>query len=123
MAAFDFAGLGFPAYVPVQGSVGSIYANPSGKTTFIKGLVLYNANTSAEAVTVYMVPNSAGSLGTAGATNQIAALSIAAGDTVFFPLNVDGQPILLTGHNDSIQAGTTTASKVNVVPVGDTYTP
>lgn len=44
----------------------AIYANPASTKTYIKLLWLYNTNATPETVTIYYVPDSAGSLGTAG---------------------------------------------------------
>lgn len=100
----------------VASSAGSIYSNPASTKTYIKSLDIFNGNTTLEVVKLYFVPDSAGSLGTAGAANQFAELSIAAKDTVIYE---PGWPITLTDTNDSIQAVTTTASKVTVIVGGD----
>lgn len=100
----------------IGASAASIYANPAVTKTFVKGLVLHNTNTTSETVQVYVVPDSASALGTAGAGNRILVLSLPANDTLFveFPYSVT-----LTDTNDSIQAQTTTASKVTVLLLGD----
>lgn len=100
----------------VAASAGSIYANPASTKTFVRGLVLHNTNGSAETVKVYVVPDSSSSLGTAGAGNRVLNISLPANDTLFveFPYSV-----VLTDTNDSIQAETTTASKVTVLVIGD----
>jgi hypothetical protein len=104
-----------PAIQYIPSSAGSIYANPAGAKSFVKGLQIFNANTTSEIVKIHVVPNSSGSPGTASAANQIGQLSIASGATVWFPLGIDGWPLVLGGTNDSIQAQTTTASKVTVL--------
>ena len=100
----------------VASSVGSIYANPASTKTYIKGFVLFNGNTTSELVKLYAVPDSAAALGTAGAGNQIAEMTLEAKSTMFleFPSS-----LVLTDQNDSIQAVTTTASKVTVIVCGD----
>jgi hypothetical protein len=103
----------------IAATAGSIYTNPAATKSYIKGLIIFNGNTTSETVLLYAVPNSGGSLGTAGVSNQVAALLIVANDTVFFPFNVDGAPTVLDGTNDSIQAVTTTASKVTCLVIGD----
>lgn len=104
-------------YLP--SSAGSLYANPTSTKSFIKGLILFNGNSTTETIKLYVVPDSNSSLGTAGESNQIANLSLPSGDTLFFPLNVDGMPVTLTDHNDSIQGQTTTSSKVTCIVIGD----
>lgn len=100
-------------------TAGSIYANPSSTKSYVKGLMLFNGNTTTEVVKIYVVPDSAGSLGTAGVSNQVGELSVAAKATEYFSLAVEGYPVVLTDTNDSIQASTTTTSKVTVIPFGD----
>lgn len=97
-----------PATLP--STVGSIYSNPASTKTFIKGIVLYNSNTSAETVRLYNVPDVSGSIGTAGDTNQFLDISLAAKETFVFEFPGDGA--VLEDTNDSIQGVTTTASKV-----------
>jgi hypothetical protein len=115
--ALQNAKLADAQYIPA--AAGSIYANPSGVKSYLKGLILFNGNTTAETVKIYIVPDAAAALGVAGVANQVAEISVTAKETVFFPLNVDGMPVVLTDQNDSIQASTTTASKVTVWPIGD----
>lgn len=94
----------------------SIYSNPASTKSFVRGLVLFNGNTMTETVKLYNVPDSAGAVGTAGAGNQFAELALAAKETLMleFPYSV-----VLTDANDSLQASTTTASKVTVQVLGD----
>ena len=100
----------------VAATVGSIYANPASTKTYIRGIVLHNTNTTAEIVELHNVPDSAGSLGTAAATNKFLRVSVAANDTVTVDL---AYPLVLTDTNDSIQAVTTTVSKVTIMLQGD----
>ena len=106
--------LGDIAYIPA--TAGSIYANPSSTKTFVRGLTLHNTNTTTEIVKLYAVPDSTGSLGTAAASNRCLNVSLTANETLLieFPY-----PLVLTDENDSIQAETTTASKVTVLVLGD----
>lgn len=115
--ALQRAKLGDIAYV--ASSAGSIYANPSSTKTLVTGLVLFNGNTTAELVKVYVVPDSSTALGTAGAGNQILEVSLIAKETLVFELPFG---VMLTDQNDSIQATTTTASKVTVIVCGDQIT-
>lgn len=101
-------------YVPA--AAGSIYANPASTKTFIRGLLLHNTNTSAENVKVYVVPDSAGALGAAAAGHLILNLSLPANDTLLVEMPYS---LVLTDTNDSVQAITTTASKVTVIVLGD----
>lgn len=96
----------------IPSTAGSIYANPASTKTFIFGFTLFNSNTTAETVKLYMVPDSGGSLGTAAATNQFLEVSLASLETFVFEAPSDG--IALADTNDAIFAVTTTASKVTV---------
>lgn len=97
-----------PATIP--STAGSLYSNPASTKTFIKGVTLYNSNTTAEVVQLYVVPDSGGSLGTAAATNQILKITMATLETYITEFPGDG--IALNDTNDSLQGVTTTASKV-----------
>ena len=100
----------------VGSSAGSLFSNPASTKTFVRGVVLHNTNTTAETVKVYVVPDSGGALGTAGAGNRVLNILLPANDTLFveFPYSV-----VLSDTNDSIQAETTTASKVTALVIGD----
>lgn len=100
----------------VGSSAGSIYANPSSTKTFIKGFTLHNTNTTSETVKLYVVPDSSSSLGTATSAHLILNVALVANDTLLVELPY---AIVLTDANDSIQAVTTTASKVTVIVHGD----
>lgn len=101
----------------VAASAGAIYANPTAAKTYIRSITLFNGNTTTETVKLYNVPDSAASLGAAAAGNQFAELTLAAKETLI----VDwAYPIVLKDANDSIQAATTTASKVTAMLHGDT---
>lgn len=100
----------------VASSAGSIYSNPASTKTYIRGLVLFNGNTTSELVKLYNVPDSGGSLGTAGVSNQFAELTLTAKETLIMDFDY---PLVLTDTNDSLQASTTTASKVTVMVNGD----
>lgn len=101
-------------YVP--NSAGTLYANPASTKTYIRGLVLFNGNTSAETVKLYNVPDSSGSAGTAGAGNQFTEYSLLQKETLILEFKY---PIVLTDENDTLQGVTTTASKVTVQVLGD----
>jgi hypothetical protein len=97
----------------IASSAGAILTNTT--TTEIKGFVIHNTNTTAETVKLYNVANSGGSVGTASTANKFFERSIAANETYIFDVPY---PITLRANNDTIQAVTTTASKVTVQVVG-----
>lgn len=100
----------------VASTAGSIYTNPASTKTYIKGIVLFNGNTTSEVVKLYNVPNNGASVGTAGLSNQFADITLASGETLMFDLPY---PITIIDENDTIQASTTTSSKVTVQILGD----
>ncbi len=103
-----------PAYV--ASSLGSVYANPAVTKSFIRGIVLHNTNTIVESVSIHMVPNSSGALGTADNSNRIFYVPVQPGETKLLEIPYC---ITLTGTNDAIFAVTPTASKVVIVINGD----
>lgn len=100
----------------VASSVGAIYSNPASTKTFIRAIMLFNGNTATEVVKVYNVPDSSGSAGTASGANQFLEYSLATKETLEV---VFEYPIVLTDTADTLQAATTTASKVTVTISGD----
>lgn len=96
----------------IPSTAGSLYANPTSTKSFVKGITLFNSNTTAEIVKLYQVPDSTGSLGTAAVTNQFLEVSLASLETFVFEFPGDGA--VLEDTNDAIFGVTTTASKVTV---------
>lgn len=97
----------------VPATAGVIYANPSGKHSYIKCITLCNGGSTTETVKLYRVSDNAGAVGTASDTANIThKLSLLAGQTVM--IEVPGQGWVLEDTNDSIQAVTTTANTVTI---------
>lgn len=97
-------------------SAAAIYTNPANKRTFVKLLWLYNTNSTPELVTIYYVPDSAGTVGTAGDTGEMFSYTLA-GKTAFV-VPIEGNGWILEDENDTVQAVSTTANKVNVLVCG-----
>lgn len=93
-------------------SAGAVFTQPSGKTSYIRIIHIHNSNTTAESVKLYKVPDSGGSVGSAGATNEIYAETIEGGGTRV--LEYPAQGLILKDQNETIQGVTTTASKVTI---------
>lgn len=100
----------------IASTAGSVYTNAASTKTYVRGFTFHNTNTSTEVVKVYVVPDSGGALGTAGVSNKIMEFNLTAGDTVTFEFPYS---CVLTDTNDSVQAATTTASKVTIIVHGD----
>lgn len=102
--------------VYIANSVASIYANPSSTTSFVRGLILHNTNTTTETVTVHWVPDSTGSVGTASNATRFMKIQLIADETFVLELPF---ALVMKDTNESIQAVTTTASKVTCAVIGD----
>ena len=101
----------------IASSAAAVYTNAASATTYIRSIILFNGNTTAELVKLYLVPDSGGSAGTAAAGNQISQISLSPNETLF--LGFAGPGLILEDTNDTLQGSTTTASKVTIYLVGD----
>ena len=97
----------------IPNTAGSIYTNPASTITFVSGFTIYNTSSTSRVVKLYNVPDSTGSLGTAGLTNQFLEVSIAGYETFIFEAPSDG--IVLADTNDSLQAVTSTSNDVTIM--------
>lgn len=102
----------------IAAAAASVYSNPASTTTYIRGIILHNGNTTAETVILYNVPDNAGAAGTAGTTNEMYYEIMPARSTTILEFPAPG--IILTATADTIQATTTTASKVTIQLLGAT---
>lgn len=112
--AFDYEILTEITTIP--DSAGAVYTNAASTKTYIRLIVIHNANSTTEAVELWNVPDNAASVGTAADANKIYNVSIAAGGTSFIEFATPG--IILEDTNDTIQANTDTASKVTIQIMG-----
>ena len=101
-------------YVP--SAVAAIYTNPASTKSFVRGLILHNTNTTTETVTVHWVPDSAGAVGTAGNATRFVNVLLVSNETLIVEVPFS---LVMLDENETIQAVTTTASKVTVAVVGD----
>jgi hypothetical protein len=103
-----------PQFIP--STVGSVYANPSASKTYISGYILFNTNTTSETVRIHNVPNNGAIIGTASDATQMDEVVLTTKTQLIrtFPY-----PITQIDLNDSIQAVTTTASRVTIQLLGD----
>lgn len=112
--SFDYKRLAQITTIP--SSAGAIYTNPTGKKSYIRLIQLHNTNTTDELVKLYNVPNSTGSVGTAVATNKFYEYIMTPNETIQIEYAPPG--LILEDVNDTIQAVTTTASKVTIEITG-----
>jgi hypothetical protein len=108
--AFEYARLLEITTLP--SSTGSVFANPSTQKSYVRLIVLHNANTTEETAELWEVPDSTGSVGTAADTNKFYKGALAAGATVMLEFAAPG--LILIDTNESIQGKATTASKVTI---------
>ena len=115
--ALQKVGLGTVTRVGI-GSTTTVLTVGSAKTCYIRSMLIHNIDTvNSSTVKIHIIPNSAGSVGTASSINQLAQLSIQPVDTYFFEL---AYPITLSTNNDTIQiANNSTTNAVNVLILGD----
>jgi hypothetical protein len=88
----------------IASSTGVVYTAPAGKLAQVLDILVHNTNTTVENVVVYW--NGAAS------ANRLFNISLVANETYEFKI-----PIYLNG-GETIQAATTTASKVNIILYG-----
>lgn len=100
----------------IAATAAEIFTNPASQTSHIRMIHIHNANTTPETVKLYHVPDDAAAVGVAGVTNEIFNQIIDAGGDAFIEYAVPGR--MLKDENDSIQATTTTASKVTITITG-----
>ena len=100
----------------ISTSAGPVYTNPASTKTYIRGIIVFNSNASNETVNIYNVPASGGSVGVASTGNQFMSASLSNAQTLFLELPY---VITLTDTNETIQASTTTASRVTIQILGD----
>lgn len=112
--AFDYANL--TEITTIASTAGAVLTNGASETTYIRMINIHNSNTTTETVKLYLVPDSTGSVGTAGDTNKIYEEDIASNETRIIEYPVPG--LMLTDENDTVQAVTDTASKVTITITG-----
>lgn len=102
----------------IAGAAAAIYTNPAATTTYIRGIIIHNGNTTVETVILYKVPDATGSVGTAATANEMYYEVMAPRSTTTIEFPAPG--LMLTDVNDTIQGTTTTASKVSIQFIGAT---
>lgn len=112
--AFAYAKLAEAVHLDVVATDAvTIVANPVSTTTYIRCIIIHNVNTTTEAVTLYLVPDSAGSEGAdSETTNRFYKEDLPAGSTRILEFPVPG--LVLTDQNDTLQGACTTHEKVLV---------
>lgn len=108
--AFAYAALKEIGYIPAAAA--AVFTNPAAKTSYARLFIIHNGNTTAEVVKLYAVPNG----GSADGSNKFYEETLAAGATRIFDLAAPG--LIIPDEGDTIQAETTTASKVTIQIMG-----
>ena len=107
---FDYARLAEITALP--NSAGSVYTNPASTSSYVKLIQLHNTSTVNEIVSLYNVPDAAGTVGTASTANRFFNYTMAPNETIQVEYNSPG--LVLKDENDTIQAAASTAAKVNI---------
>jgi len=102
------------------GSSTACYTVGSGKTAYIKSVLLHNLDQSnIQNARIHVVPNNGGSVGSATSTTQVARIGVGTDDTFFFE---PAYPISLTATNDTLvveNEGSAATAALNVIVLGD----
>lgn len=94
----------------------TIFSNGNNNTVYIKNIILHNKNTSLNSsVTIYIVVNNSGSVGSATQQDQLFFKALQPNET--FEISY-GYPIELSAQGDSIQALSDTDGDINYVVGG-----
>lgn len=110
--AFDWQRLTEITYI--ASTAGAVLTNGSSQKTYVRLIIIHNNNTTVEQVKLYNVPDSSG-VGTAGDANIFFNVAVQPSETVVLGSDLLPVPgIILVDENDTIQAVTTTASKVTI---------
>ena len=112
--AFAYSKLAEAVHLDVTGTDAvTIVANPAGKTTYIRSIIIHNVNTTAETITLYLVPDNATSEGEdSETTNRFYKEDLPAGSTRILEFPIPG--LVLTDENDTLQGACTVHEKVLV---------
>lgn len=97
--AFDFYKL--LSGTLITNSITAVYTNTASITTFMRLITLCNFSDSSVTISVYRVPNSGGSVGTAADKDLIFKGVVSGGSTVLF--DVPNPGFILDSENDTLQ--------------------
>lgn len=86
---------------PVPQSAGALYSNPPNAKSYLSSILIHNWGTVSRAVTLNIVPDVGGVLGTPSTGNQVAKIAVAATETVFIEPKY---PFVLIDPADSLFA-------------------
>lgn len=114
--AYSHSSLVTGGITTIADAAGALVTNAA--TTYIRLIIIHNANTTSETVTLYRVPDNAGAVGAAAETNAFWEDTLLPKETVTFEFAAQG--LKLSDVNDTIQGVTTTASKVTFQAEGGT---
>jgi hypothetical protein len=101
----------------VPTSATAIYANPAATKSYVSTIELHNTQSAQRVVTIYLVPNSGGSLGTALSSNEVWKVTLPALDTMLIEPSF---PYILTAENDAFFASADNTG-VNILCKGTQY--
>lgn len=102
----------------VTDSAVAFVTNSSGEKTYVHNILMYNTDTSEITITLYNVPDSSGSVGTASSANEFFSFSL--GSKQLYVLTIPGEGIVLEDTNDTLQCVASVTGKVTVQAYGST---
>ena len=112
-------GLGFPVAC-AENTTTTLYTNPASTTTYIRSILFHNTTVdNSITISLHLIQNNAGSVGTTSDSNKILRITLDGTDTYFMELAF---PIVLTAANDSLRVvnlNTTTNDIVTAQLLGD----
>ena len=103
--------------VAMPSSIGTLFANPAGKTSYVQQMIMYNGDGVDRIVEIHNVPDAAAAVGVAADANKFLEFSLKADETVFLDFGKPG--VILVDENDTIQGlVASTTGKVTVQASG-----
>jgi len=119
MATYDFKMLTWPVWVTDSYAAYSTQSG-AGKTQ-IHNIILHNTDTVTRTVSVHLIQNNAGSVGTPTTENRIGQFVLPANDTALWGLQ-GAAALVLDANNDTLQAIADVTEKVTIAVKGATVT-
>jgi len=122
-AYYDYKNIADGGLVAAVPTTAGAVVTCAGNQFEITNILLVNTGDVARIVSLHLVQNNAGAVGTAAATNMFYRQWLRANETVHIPIPPPG--LILPAENDTIQAIVTPdeAAPVNIIVTGRVVTP
>ena len=119
MSTYDFKILNWPEWVTDAYAVYTLQSG-SGKTQ-IHNIILHNTDTVSRTVSIHLVENATGAVGTPATENRVGQFVIDANDTALWDF-AGSAALVLDSDNDTLQAIADVTDKVTITVKGATVT-